>query len=223
MAMKKLALATKRGQVDKAKATLFAIVAGASVITVFALIASKTYLREANYLNKIASNKETALTQLKANKEAVSKLVESYKTFASQDPNLIGGKSTANGERDGDNARLILDALPSKYDFPALVSSVEKLLNGYTINGITGSDDSLAIEQAKDKPVQLVEMPFTLDINTDYKGAQNLVTSFERSIRPFQVQTMEFNGSNAKLQILLNVKTFYQPEKDLKIDKKVIK
>ena len=212
---------TKRKQVDKAQATMLAIVIGAVVVTVFCLVASKSLFTQAGYLGRVAGEKQKAVDQLKLNKEAVSKLVASYKAFASQNPNLIGGVSTGTGDRDGDNGRLVLDALPSKYDFPALATSLEKLLTGYTINEISGSDDAVSQEQVAN--AQIVDMPFTLDVASDYAGIRTLMQTFEKSIRPFQIETVEISGTNTKLQTIIKAKTFYQPEKDLKIDKKVVK
>ena len=212
---------TKKVQVDKAKATILGVVIAASMLSVFALVASKSYLAQANYLNKVAGEKEKAVKQLKANEAAVSTLVASYKSFSDQNPNLLGGVKTGNGDKDGDNARLVLDALPSKYDFPALATSLEKLLTGYTINTISGSDDNITQSQGENS--ELVEMPFTVDVGTDYKGMQALLTTFEKSIRPFQIMNIELNGTNTKLQSTITAKTFYQPEKDLRITTKVVK
>ncbi len=218
---KKAAQNTKRKQLDKAQATMLAIVIGASAVTVFALFASKAYYSQANYLNKVATEKEKAVNQLKSNKEAVSTLVESYKSFSGQNPNLLGGTPTGKGEKDGDNGRLILDALPSKYDFPALATSIEKLLTGYTINNISGSDDTISQDQVAS--ASIVDIPFKLDIQADYKGVQNLVTTFEKSIRPFQFDQIELSGTNNILQASFTMKSFYQPEKNLKIDTEVVK
>lgn len=214
---------SKRVQVDKTQAVMLGIVIGASFITMFALVASKSFFSQANYLNKVAGQKEKAVKQLKSNKDAVGSLVDSYKKFAEQNPNLIGGSSTGNGERDGDNGRLVLDALPSKYDFPALATSLEKLLNGYTINSITGNDDVVAQSSDGAASEGTVDMPFTIDVSTDYAGMQRLAGTFEKSIRPFQIQKLELTGTNTKLQATITAKTFYQPEKAVKIELKEVK
>lgn len=210
---------TKRVQVDKTKALVLSIVIISSVVSVFALVASRSFYSQASYLNRVAAEKEKALKQLKANEFAVTSLVKSYNEFSSNNPNLLGGSTSGNAERDGDNARLVLDALPSKYDFPALATSLEKLLSGYIINNITGSDD--AATQAENS--ELVEIPFKLDVATNYGGMQTLLTTFEKSIRPFEITSIEFTGTNANLQSTITAKTFYQPEKDLKVTTKVIK
>ncbi|MDB5183065.1 MAG: hypothetical protein JWO47_849 [Candidatus Saccharibacteria bacterium] len=210
----------KRLLIDRTQAIMLGFVVGASVITMFSLVASKSYFTQANYLNKLAGKKEKAVKQLKSNKDAVSKLVASYKDFASKNPNLIGGANAGKDERDGDNGRLVLDALPSKYDFPALATSLEKLLNGYTINTISGSDDSTNQTDTAATPVAI---PFTLDVTSDYAGIQKLSSTFEKSIRPFQILSIKLNGTNAILQSTITAQTFYQPEKNLKIGSEVVK
>ncbi len=210
---------SKRVQVDKAQSTLFIIVAVASLITVFGLVASKSYFSEAGYLNRVADEKQTALDQLKANKNAVDQLVEKYKDFANKDTNIIAGSKTGTGPRDGDNPRLILDALPSKYDFPALATSIEKLLTGYKINSINGTDDSLN----QIAGTTAVEIPFTADVESTYVNIKTLVGYFQNSIRPFQYQSLQLTGVDNGVQSIMKAKTYYQPEKDLTIQTKEIK
>lgn len=214
-------ITSKRKQIDKTQAKLYGIVMAAAIVSVFALVAAKSFFGQASYYNKVNGIKEKAVKQLKENQDAVSSLVKSYQSFASQNPNLIGGNATGKTGRDGDNGRLVLDALPSKYDFPALATSLEKMLNGFTINSISGSDDSTIQDQAG--AAKLVEMPFIVNVSTDYNGAQRLLSSLEKSIRPFQVDKMAFSGTNGSLKIEIKAKTFFQPEKMVKIDSKVVK
>lgn len=212
---------TKRKQIDKTQAIMLTIVVSAAFTTVFCFVASKNLFSQAKYLSRVSGAKQKSVDQLKKNKDAVNTLAASYKAFASQTPNLIGGTAADKGDRDGDNGRLILDALPSKYDFPALATSIEKLLLGYSITNISGSDD--AVTQNQTKNAQLVEMPFTLEVSSDYKGVKTLATTFEKSIRPFQIQKLEIRGTNATLTAKIQAKTFYQPEKSNNITTKVVK
>lgn len=224
MAQLKNARLSKRVQVDKTQAMMLGVAIAASFISVFALVAAKTYFSQANYLNRVAAKKEAAVKQLKTNEQAASTLVTSYKSFSAQNPNLTGGIPTGTGERDGDNGRLILDALPSKYDFPALATSLEKLLTGYTINSISGTDDvATNSDSAAATNAKAVDMPFSLDVSTDYKGLQTLITTFEKSIRPFQVLSLEIGGTNSTLKANISAKTYYQPARDLKVTSEVVK
>jgi len=206
---------SKRVQVDKDKTIIFVIVAIAAVISVGSLMVSKGLWSQANYLDKVSGKKEVAVKQLEDNKKAVDSLKESYDTFRNQNPNLIGGSPDGQGDREGDNAKLILDSLPSRYDFPALTSSLEQLLFGYKINGITGTDD--AIIQQENTTEAVVDIPLSIDVATSYEGFKTLIDNLDKSIRPFHILQLELRGSNTTLQTTVSMKTFYQPEKGLEI------
>lgn len=206
---------SKRVQVDKDKTNIFIIVAVASVVGIACLMTSKSFYSKGSYLSKVAEKKESAVTQLEKNTSALSSLKESYTIFKDKNPNLIGGLATGTGDRDGNNVKLILDALPNKYDFPALTSSIEQLLVGYKVNGITGTDD--IITQQSSSASAPVEIPFTVDVGTDYKEFKVLLDKLDKSIRPFSINQLELRGSNSLLQTSMQLKTYYQPEKGLEI------
>jgi len=215
----------KRIGVNKTNARIFGIIAGTSFLVVFFLVASYSLFGELTFRNQIIKEKKTAVTQLKTNVESSTKLVKSYKTFAGANTNFIGGSSSGIGARDGSNPKITLDALPSKYDFPALTASLEKLATEQqvTIDGITGSDDEVAqTGQASNSPAPF-EMPFEIKLTGDYVTIQKALDAFDKSIRPIQTQTMQISGDQTKLNLVLNAKTFYQPEKTLKIRMKDIK
>lgn len=222
----KLPLSQKHLQVDKANARMLLAVAGASFITVFSLIAGKALLGQSAYQNRVISGKSNAEKQLKANANAVNQLVSSYQTFVSAKTNIIGGLSAGTGEKDGDNAKIILDALPSKYDFPALTTSLEKLLNdkNFKIEGISGTDDEIAqADNGASANPQPLEIPFQVTISGNYTSVQNLIAIFEHSIRPITIKSLSITGDENNMRIGISAKTYYQPEKSLKITKKVVK
>jgi hypothetical protein len=209
----------KRIQVTKAQATVIATIAGAVFITVFSLVSSKSLWAQRAYQARVIDTKEKARVQLEDNINAVSGLVTSYKNFTSNPTNLLGGNPSGSGEKDGDNARLILDALPSKYDFPALTTSLEKLLvdRKFKIDGITGIDDELAQEKAASGSTAPIEMPFQITVTGNNTTVQDLLVTLEKSIRPFQSTKFTLKGGSDKLQLILDAKTYYQPEKTLNI------
>ena len=215
----------KRIGVNKTNARIFGIIAGASFLVVFFLVASYSLFGELTFRNQVIKEKKTAVTQLKKNVESSNKLVRSYQIFASANSNFIGGSSAGIGAQDGSNPKIALDALPSKYDFPALTASLEKLASEQQveIDAITGSDDEVAqTGQSSNSPAP-VEMPFEIKLTGDYATTQKALDAFDRSIRPIQIQTMQITGDQSKLNMTLTAKTFYQPEKTLKIRMKDIK
>ncbi len=224
--MTKVNVSAKHIQINKASTIITATVAIASFICVASLVASRTMLLQRNYQAKVIKEKELAVKTLKDNIKAVDSLEASYQAFVKNPVNIIGGSSIGDGERDGDNAKLILDALPSKYDFPALATSVEKILRdkSFAVVEITGTDDELA-QASKDSPnPEVIEMPFSFTIGGGYDAMHDLISALERSIRPIQISRLTISAdSGSGLQLTIDAKTFYQSEKKFNVQKKVIK
>ncbi|MCW1907942.1 MAG: hypothetical protein KIH63_001215 [Candidatus Saccharibacteria bacterium] len=222
----KMQLPTKRLMIDKANGQIIAMIAGATVVVMFSLVASRALLSQRSYQSRVITDKEKAVRQLKSNVDAVSNLVNSYNQFVSQPANVIGGNPAGTGERDGDNARIILDALPSQYDFPALATSLEKLLTSpnYTINSISGTDDEINQQKQVETPEpQPVEIPFEIGVTSTYGAAQSLVQTLQNSIRPFHINKLVFDGSDSQMDVTITAKSYYQPEKALTIRTKDVK
>ncbi len=212
---------TKHLAINKANARVVTMIAIAAFIVGFTLVAARSLLSQRAYQARVIAEKQKAVDQLKANIAAVDNLKASYASFINSPENVLGGSSSGSGEKDGDNARIVLDALPSVYDFPALTTSLEKLLVGYKINSITGTDDEINQQQNTESPdPQPVEIPFSISVNGSYGSMANLVTTLDRSIRPFQILTINISGSDNEVQTVINAKTFYQPENNLSITKK---
>ena len=156
----------KHLQINKANNAMFIAVAVASIITVFSLFSAKALLGKSSYQHKVLKQRNEAIDKLKGNVTAANTLKEQYDAFEKQNPNIIGGiggddiaagiaksggsgvvqldgKAVTLGIQDGDNAKIILDALPSSYDFPALISSIEKIANldNIPLESISGTDD----------------------------------------------------------------------------------
>lgn len=211
----------KKILVDRNKTTIFVFVAVAAVISTASLVISKGVWDQSRYLGRIVAKKEVATKQLEDNKVAVQSLTEAYKTFDTQSPNLIGGSIEGGGSRDGSNGTLILDSLPDSYDFPALVASVERLLQGYNINNIGGVDDYVAQQDAQPGVPQ--EMPFTFDVTTSYGGLEQLLESLGRSIRPLHILSIDLRGANSELNVSVSAKTYYQPDAGMHITKEIVR
>ncbi len=221
-------LSTKHIQIDKANRTILVLLSIAVFTTVFCGFICKALLSKRAYQSRVIAGKEVALKQLQANLTAVDSLNESYQKFVNSPQNIIGGSSTGTGDRDGDNARIILDALPSKYDFPALTTSLEKILSDkkFTVGSIGGTDDEVAQgtnSAANAKTTAPVPIPFTVSVTANYASIQELVTVLERSIRPIQLTTLSLTGNDTALQIDMTANTYYQPEKVLTINTKEVK
>lgn len=224
--MARITSSTKRSLITKANSTMVVTTAVAAFLVVFCLVASKTLLSQANYQNKLIGAKKDAVSQLKDNLAARDSLVSSYKSFVGTPQNVLGGDPFGTGPQDGDNAKLVLDALPSKYDFPALTTSLEKLATAQNlqIQSITGTDEEATQDNstAQGAP-QAVPMPFEIEVAGSYQSIQGLVQSLGKSIRPFQIKTIEVSGNQGSMTATISAQTFYQPEKTFKVQKEVLR
>lgn len=225
--MDKQQISTKRLAISKSNAQMVAAVAVASFVTIFCLVAAKTVFSQNRYQAKVISAKEKAHTQLENNLKAFDSLSTSYKIFDTKNPNVLGGSINGAGDNDGSNSKLILDALPPLYNFPALTSSLEKILadRGLKVSAITGTDDEVAQQSNTSSPTpQPVAMPFTFTVdNASYASIAQLAEALQHSIRPIQVDTINLSGSVDNMTATFTAHTYYQPAKSLKITTKVIK
>lgn len=223
--MPKAHISTKRILIDKSQTTMVVATGIAAFVLVFSLVAAKSLIGQMTYQNRVISAKKAAVSQLKDNISATTTLVNSYKAFVNTSQNVLGGNPAGTGAQDGDNAKVVLDALPSKYDFPALATSLEKLITSQNlqIQSITGTDDEVAQSANSGSATPAaVAMPFQIAVTGSYKGIQNLIKEFNSSIRPFQIQTIQLAGNQDNMTLTLTAQTFYQPEKDFNVTKKVI-
>jgi Tfp pilus assembly protein PilO len=221
------AIPTKRTAINKANAQMVGSVGVAAFVTVFCLVAIHALWGQNAYLGRVNSAKDKANKQLESNVTAASNLASAYKTFVGSNTNAIGGSSSGTDQNDGDNAKIVLDALPSSYDFPALTASIEQILtsNNLKVATITGTDDEVAqAGTASSGDPQPIPMPFSFDVtDASYSQIQNLIKQLQSSIRPIQVDTITLSGSSDNMKLTLNAHTYYQPSKTLNITKESVK
>jgi len=220
-------ISTKHLAINKANAQVVGIVAAAAFVTVFCLVAAHAVFSQTRYQARVSSAKSKANQQLKKNLQAFDGLSTSYQAFDATPTNVIGGTSSGSGDNDGTNSKIILDALPSTYDFPALTSSIEKILSdqGLHVTGITGTDDQLNQQGNLASPMpQPVSIPFSFTVgNANYDAIQKLTSRLQQSIRPIQIDSITLTGGANDMTATYNAHTYYQPSKSLTITKKVIK
>ena|SRR5579883_2631431 len=216
----------KRTLIAKSNTTIVAVTSAACFIVVFSVVASVSLVNQFAYQNRVITASKRALSQLQSNVQAAQTLATSYSAFTSTPANIIGGNPGGTGPQDGTNTKIILDALPSKYDYPALVTSIENIIAGQSvqIQSITGTDDAAnqAKQQTSSSPAPQT-MPFQVVVQGDYASIQNVVHAFERSVRPFQIQTIELSGDQNKLALTISAQTYWQPARDLGTQTEVIR
>jgi hypothetical protein len=219
---------TKRVAISKANAQMVAVVGIAAFIAVFCLIASKAVFSNIRYQAKVLDKKQQANHQLDTNLKAFTDLQSSYQKFDSNSVNILEGSSNGGGDNDGRNSKLILDALPSSYDFPALTSSLEKILTDklhLKVTELKGTDDQVNQQTNLSSPSpKAVEMPFSFTVeNASYDSASQLVNTLQHSIRPIVIDEINLSGASSDMTVSVKAHTYYQPAKSVSITKKVVK
>ena len=217
----------KRVAITKANSQMVAVVAVSAFVAVFCLFAAKAVFSQNTYQSRVIKEKEKALSQLKKNIIAFDDLKRHYVAFDATSTNVLGGIPTGTGDNDGNNSKIILDALPANYDFPALTSSVEKVINssGLKIASITGTDDQLNQQNssASSSP-KAIPIPFTFTVNNaNYGSIQQLINKLDQSIRPIQIDKLLITGGANNMSATVEAHTFFQTSKNVSITKKVVK
>jgi hypothetical protein len=218
------------GQIAKAQSSLFFIVIAATVVTVFCLVSTKSLLSQGGYQRNVINQRNKAVKQLKDNLAAANQLKDQYNNvFENSGPiNIIGGKNNPSPDAvppDGDNARIVLDALPNSYDFPALVTSLTKILQSDNINNpsVGGSDQSLSITSTPSASPQQVNIDVPISGVASFANIQKLLADLQRSIRPFDITALQVNGGANNMSFNFTMTTYFQPGMSLDVGSKVIK
>lgn len=208
-------LSTKRLQIEKSNTKVLIAISVAVVFLVFSLVATQALYKQLKYQNKVISLRNQAVDQLKKNISATKELEAQYIVFDTASKSIIGNSDP--------NSKVVLNALPSKYDFPALATSLEALLStsGVAIDSINGVDDQVTAEQSSVSP-KPIEIPFTITAKGSYASIQDLVKNIERSTRPIKIVNISLKGTDSNIQASIKGITYYQPLKNLDLEKKII-
>lgn len=187
------------------------------VLTVLALpifvialstVAIRYFMSLRSYNSKVITVSEQARDTATTNLDAVESLKKSLSDLESGD---FG-------------SREVLDALPSKYDYLAMATSIEKIVlqNGLTMNSFSSTDESDSVEQEAANPTPEI-MEFSLGATGSYDEIQNLIDSFEKSIRPIQINSIKLSGEGASsMTVSINAFTYFQLSESLDITTKTI-
>jgi hypothetical protein len=214
--------------ISKDSTKMLIAVSAAVFVVIFCLFAVRTLFNQSLYQNKIISEKKATLKVVEQNKAAVSDLESSYISFATEPINVIGGSPTSTGPRDGDNAKIVLDALPDQLDYPALSSSVEKILldGGYAIQSLGGSDALRAINSTVTVEANGFTAPeeilFPFKVATTPQSALSLIQTLEASIRPFIITNLKIEGRSNNLELTIGMKSYYQASTSLQVSEKAV-
>ena len=194
-------------KLDKSKTNSVTLLGIAVFVLVFGLFTIKTLFGFYAYQNIVISAQKASLSNIDQDQQVANNVETSYKAFVNQPNNIIGGSSTGTSSTSGNNAKIILDALPETYDFPALMSSMQALLTtpGITVQSLTGSDTSLT-QIVSPQPVPI---PISFSVQGSYANIQNLFSILNRSVSPIDILSVELSGTDTDLTASITAQTYY--------------
>lgn len=208
MESQKIKPGTKRDKIIKANSTVFIAVAVASVVVMFSLMSFKFLWERMGYNSRVIAAKTEARDELTKNSSNAEKLVKEF-------PDLDSSSTT--------NSKTILHALPSTYDYAALATYIEALArqSGVTSPGSVGQDISASAIKTSNTSSP-VEIPLSLVVNGSYEAIITFIKNTELSIRPIHITNIEYSGTSDQLKATITAKTYYQPARNLDVDKKEV-
>lgn len=221
-------VSTKKETIDKSNSFIVGAIALTCFIVIFSIVAGRALLLQRAYQARVIAKKELARNTLQDNAKSVEALKTQYQTFVTNPTNVIGGISQGTGDHDGDNAKIILDALPSKYDFPALATSFDKIMSnkGFEFKGITGKDDELN-QSKKGESITPTPTIVAFDLSAQFTAiskVNDMLSILENSIRPMKVKTIAIQaGQGSAVSVSVKGETYYQASKKLGVTEEVVK
>ena len=219
---------TKKETIDKTNSFIVGAIALTCFIVIFSIVAGRALLQQRAYQARVIAKKELARNTLEENSKNVETLKTQYQAFVTNPTNIINGSSQGTGDRDGDNAKIILDALPSKYDFPALATSFEKIMSnkGFEFAGISGKDDELS-ESKKGEAITPTPTAIAFGLSASFATigkVNDMLSILENSIRPMRVRVITVQaGQGSAVSVSVKGETYYQATKKLGVTEEVVK
>ncbi len=223
-------ITSKKLQIDRAQSTTLIVLAVAVIVCLFSLISAKRLWSQAAFQRHVVNARRESAAALKKDVTSAKQLISNYDTVIANNQkadNVLGGNNTTSQKAqppDGDNPSIILDALPSTYDFPALISSVSHLLssNGIINPGISGSDQSGTVSSLPAGSPSPIPIQLSISAAGNLKSIKRVINDLERSIRPFDVTNVQLSGNDDNMAVTLTMRTYFQPATSLTIGSKAV-
>lgn len=216
-------LSVKHSIITKDNKKILIATGAAAFIVTFSLVSISILYQQMNYQNRVIKAGKDQLKVATESLSGVEDLTKEYKTFDTQAQNMLNGNPDGIGDLDGKNSKIILEALPASYNYPALTTSIEKVvqLAGLEFVSMSGLDDEIAQKtNASSTTPTPIEMPFVVEVKGSYNASRAFIDALQKSIRPIQVNsisiTADQNGAGVVITKVTG-KSYFQPGKNLNL------
>ena len=207
----------KRQQISQANKTMFLAIAGASVVIGFSVVLFIFLFQQVQFKVKVLDEQNKTLSTIKANKEAVPKLIENVNQL-NTNTDLISVQL----EGASDPIQSVLDALPSSANSTAMGSSLQNKILG----SVTGLRiESLIVDSADGVDASTNTIPFTFSVSasSNNKALKAALDRLEHSIRPFSVKKLTLESQGDRVLMTVSGVGYFDPEQTVELVDKVVK
>lgn len=207
---------SKKDQIAKIGKATGVILGVASFVTAMSVTLAFSLISRFAYQSNVLSQKNNVDKILKKNVESVNKIKTEFIAFDTASVSVLGSADA--------NSKIVLDALPSKYDFPALITSIENFSAGksYKIESIIGTDEELTVTQEPSGSPRPVIIPISVTVKGDYDSIGQFVKDLERSVRPIKLTNISLSGGGGTAIATVQFVTYFQPGKNFAVTKELI-
>jgi len=219
----------KRTQISKANKVMFIWIAGASALVSFAIVTSFFLGQKLIFNEKVLFEKNKTVNVLNINNGAVDELATNIRALDAD-----AALSLAKANEKDQAIQVILDALPSYANSPALGASLQiKLLAG--VPGLTLESlqvtpvegvESLttgAVEDAGATTASGNEITFRFSISGSEDTLRAALKNLERSIRTIDITSLIIESQGDIQLMTVAGRAFYEPAKNVVLYDKVVK
>jgi len=219
----------KRTQISKANKVMFIWIAGASALVSFAIVTSFFLGQKLIFNEKVLFEKNKTVNVLNINNGAVEELATNIRALDAD-----AALSLAKANEKDQAIQVILDALPSYANSPALGASLQiKLLAG--VPGLTLESlqvtpvegvESLttgAVEDAGATTASGNEITFRFSISGSEDTLRAALKNLERSIRTIDITSLIIESQGDIQLMTVAGRAFYEPAKNVVLYDKVVK
>lgn len=221
----------KRTQIAKTNKMMLLWIAGSSVIIGAAIVVAFYLGQKLIYNERILAEKQKTISTLQSNIAVAPKLQTAVRAL-----DVNAALATSKAKPDDQTIQVILDALPSDANSPALGASLQnKLLAGIDglevdsmqVDSVQGIESLSNNQQSDDQTAssdKAEEITFQFAVTGNQKALKQVLTKLERSIRTIDILSLriESRGPNDQ-SMAVRARAFYVPAVDIKLYDKVVK
>lgn len=205
----------KRQQIKDANKMTFIWIIIASASVVLCLVIAQFLVRQLWHNQKVINEQSKTQSTLQTN-------LKNYETLKKEVEKLVANADLAKVKADPNDSayKVVLDALPVTNDGTVLGSSLLQVIlpkSQVSIKDLTAGIDENSLGVAT--TVAENTIPFKFAVNANYGQAQAMLKDLERSIRPISVTSLKIQGSDTNLDIVVEGKSYYAPEKTVELKK----